>query len=223
MTSPRRDSPPIRGAVAGASAYVLGYLLTDLVAGSKAVSVVMTMTVQTEVGPTSLGTLLVDAEPSTWKAVGWLFYSEHLVAPSLVSPALLSFSNSVQTLEAAGVLYFLLLPPVLLGVAGMAVAGTAPSRTTRLPWLWVEIPVAARHGATVAVGYAPPALLGALLLGINLGRVGVFGPDPLLSLLVMGLTYPIVFGGAGGWLRRQLRELRTERNEDVQTDREPWE
>ena len=63
-------------------------------------------------------------------------------------------------------------------------------------------------GATVAVGYFPLAAIGVLLFETRVG-VGdaAFTQSPELSstLLLVGLAYPLCFGGLGGLLAARLR------------------
>lgn len=219
MNGRRRNSPVLRGVVTGAGAYVLGYLVTYLLVSNRAVAVVKEIQIAMDYGRVTLGTQLGEAGLATWKAVGWLFYGEHLVTPSSLSfPVFfrspVSLEANLEVLGAAGAPYLLLLPPVLLVLAGLVTTWHAPSHTVRLPFVWAEYPVAVRQGAWVAVGYAPLVFLGALLLEVPLSGNGSVGLDPFLSVLVAGVAYPVVFGGAAGWLRHQYAALTTNEEGD---------
>lgn len=219
MNGRRRNSPVFRGVVTGAGAYVLGYLVTYLLVGHRAVAVVETIPIELDYGQVTLGTRLGETGLATWKAVGWLFYGEHLVTPSSLSfpvffRAPISLEANVEVLGAASAPYLLVLPPVLLVLAGLFTTWPAPSHTVRLPFVWAEYPVAARQGAWVAVGYAPLVFLGALLLGVSIPGDTSVGLDPFLSVLVAGVAYPVVFGGVAGWLRHQYADLTTSEEAD---------
>lgn len=53
----------------------------------------------------------------------------------------------------------------------------------------------------IIVGYLPLAVLGAVIFAISepMGYRGI-SPSLLWSILLMGIGYPLLFGGLGGWL-----------------------
>ena len=169
----------IGGAVAGAAAYLLGYL-----------SVYVTQSGRIEEGLSGLNFLaeLFGGDPiSTWQVSGWLFYNAHFV--ETVSPAVFGGTSSRNLLmQAEGAGYLLLVPPVLLLAAGL-VAGRVAGAESPLD--------GARSGAFVLAGYLPLALVGAFLFRYAVGD-GTVAPDIVTAALLAGAVYPGVFGAIGG-------------------------
>ncbi len=123
-------------------------------------------------------------------ALGWLFYSAHFVD---LSAGALGTQNLVELLGLAGLpsYVYYLLPPVFLFLAGRSIArstGHAGMRDEEL----------AARGATALAGYLPAAVLGSVVLTRN----GV-GPELSTTVLLMGVGYPLVFGGLGGFLAKR--------------------
>jgi len=167
------------GAVAGIGASLLGYLVVYLVAASR-------------VRQSLVGDLVETTDAGIWKGVGWVFYNLQFV--DVVGSLSTAGVNVTQSLSLVGEVVspvFYLLPPLLLGAAGVAVV-----RATGVP---DEASGAALAGGTVVVGYLPVAVLGAVVVGVT-DPVSV-GPD-LLSAVVAGAVYPAVFGALGGVLAR---------------------
>ncbi|SDF53820.1 hypothetical protein SAMN04488067_105133 [Halorubrum xinjiangense] len=167
------------GAVAGAAAYLLGYL-----------SVYLTQSGRIEEGLSGLNFLadLFGGDPiSAWQVSGWLFYNAHFV--ETVSPGVLGGTSSRNLLmEAEGAGFLLFVPPVLLFVAGL-VAGRVAGADSPLD--------GARSGALVAAGYLPLAVVGAFLFRYSVGD-GSVAPDIVTAVLLAGAVYPAVFGAIGG-------------------------
>jgi hypothetical protein len=169
----------IGGAVAGAAAYLLGYL-----------SVYVTQSGRIEEGLSGLNFLaeLFGNDPiSAWQVSGWMFYNAHFV--ETVFPALFGGTQSRNLLmEAEGAGFLFVLPPVLLLVGGL-VAGRAAGADGPLD--------GARSGAFVAAGYLPLALVGAFLFRYAVGD-GSVAPDVVTAVLLAGAVYPAAFGALGG-------------------------
>ena len=167
------------GAVAGAAAYLLGYL-----------TVYVTQSGRIEEGLSGLNFLaeLFGGDPiSAWQVSGWLFYNAHFV--ETVSPAVFGGTSSRNLLmQAEGAGYLLFVPPVLLLVAGLA-AGRVAGAETPLD--------GARSGALVAAGYLPLAVVGAFLFRYAVGD-GSVAPDLVTAVLLAGAVYPAAFGALGG-------------------------
>lgn len=186
QSSSRPDTATtVRGVIAGVGAFVVGYVLTY---AWRAPSVSDSLS-----GLNFLAQLLgVDAIP-TWKGVGWLFFGAHGVATRFPTPG--GGTELVNLVEQSGdgtvaVLYVLV--PVLLLLAGALTA-----------WLGeaVDTAEAAMAGATVTVGYFILAAAGTFLFAHAIGDTGMsIAPDPLTSLLLAGVVYPVVFGAIGGAL-----------------------
>lgn len=167
----------IGGAVAGVGAYLLGYL-----------AVYVTQSGRIEEGLTGLNFLagLFGEDPiSTWQVAGWMFYNAQFV--DTVFPPVLGGTQNVL-MQAEGGSFLLLVPPVLLLVAGVTVGLSAGART----------PLdGARSGALVATGYLPLAVIGAFLFRYTAGD-GSVAPDLVTAVLLAGAVYPGVFGAIGG-------------------------
>jgi hypothetical protein len=170
----------VRGALAGACAWLVGYLVAYVWQSGK-------VTEHLEV----IGFFSqLSGEPvSKWKAVAWFFLNAHYVgtkAPTLVGGT--QFLNFV-TREGSVPGLLLVLPPVVLVVAGAAVAYGRSA----------EIVDGASTGATVAVGYLPLSLLAAFLTTYSFGgSEATVAPDPVTAILLAGVVYPAVFGALGG-------------------------
>jgi len=61
-----------------------------------------------------------------------------------------------------------------------------------------------KHGASIAIGYFPLAVLATVFAGVGVGEVELVAIDSLLTLVVTGIVYPVVFGGLGGLLSKGL-------------------
>ena len=174
----------VRGAAAGAVAYLLGYLLTY---AWQAPAVDESLQ-----GINFVADLLGGATVPTWKGVGWLFYNAHVVStrvPTMGGGA--RMVNFVSQSEEGALVLLYALAPVLLVLAGVAAAryGSADRPGT-----------AAAAGATVVVGYLPLAIVGALLVGHTFGGDVRIAPDLITAVAVAGIVYPAFFGAVGGAL-----------------------
>jgi len=122
-----------------------------------------------------------------WQAVGWLFYNAHFVAVTYptfgggrVSMNLIADGNAPTLLY--------VVPPVLLLVAGFALARSAGVR---------DFDTGAIAGASLVVGYLVFAVLG--LVAFRYTAAGsTMHPEYSVGVLLAGLFYPVVFGGIGG-------------------------
>ncbi|MDY6764729.1 MAG: hypothetical protein SV377_03445 [Halobacteria archaeon] len=121
------------------------------------------------------GSTIEGLETDLWHLVWRIFYGSHGVIENT-----LSWTRMEGTYN---LLY--LIPPLLLVVSGFLVA-----RSGGVTGLRGSI----RAGVTVVVSYFALALVGALVMFYTGGS----SPDILGSVLVVGLLYPILFGGVGG-------------------------
>lgn len=173
-----------RGALMGAVAYVLGYLLTFLVVSAS--------------GSGSGG----DSPVPGWKLIGWYFYNGHFVnldvSGQLAGLAASDLSSLVAASDSATVQLVYVVPVVALLVAAVLLY--------RQVGPLAEARDAAIAGALVVVGYLPLALIGALLTAYT-GSISIFGfeigsvtiqPQLLPAVLLAGLVYPLAFGALGG-------------------------
>ncbi|MFB6166078.1 MAG: hypothetical protein ABEJ31_13030 [Haloarculaceae archaeon] len=175
-----RARPYGTGAVAGAAAYLLGYVFTYALTSGR-------------VRDSSLAWFLQNAtgDDVTWKLVGWLFYNAQFVstivdvrAPFVSGTDAVNFVGQNDVFSQA--LY--LLAPLLLVAAGLAVARRRLASD--------DAGDAVLTGATVAVGYLPLAVLGAVLFSVEVGSSSA-APDLLLAAVLAGVVYPVVFGAIG--------------------------
>ncbi|GAA0538393.1 transporter [Halorubrum ejinorense] len=170
----------VGGAVAGAAAYVLGYLF-----------VYVTQSDQVEEGLSGINFFadLFGGDPiSVWRGVGWLFYNAHFVDVSV--PSLIGAARSVNFVsQADGGAYLFVVPPVLLVLAGLAAGRVAGAST----------PVdGARAGALLTAGYLPLAVVGGFLFRVSVGDGATVAPDMITTVLLAGAVYPVAFGAIGG-------------------------
>lgn len=218
MPSIRNRFHLVRAALCGGGAYLVGYLLTFAWLGGRTAEMAGAMRATIRYGggesavasqPT-LATLLGDAGGAATTWAGWLFYNAHFV-PFSVDVADLPASGSVTVpnvvLAAESTLVWVLfaVPPILLAVAGAIAARGAPDGVGLLR-------ARTRRGMSIAIGYLPLAVGGALVFVAtpSIWRRGAVAPDLLLSVLLMGLVYPMLFGGLGGWLATRLTATQAE-------------
>ena len=174
----------VRGAAAGAVAYLLGYVVTY---AWRAPAVGEALQ-----GVNFVAELLGGEAVPTWKAVGWLYYNAHVVAtrvPTLGGgDRLVNFIG--QSDDGSLVLLYALVPLVLV------LAGVAAARYSN-----ADRPgTAAAAGAAVLAGYLPLAVVGAFVVGHTFGGDLRIAPDLLTAVALAGIVYPAFFGAAGGAL-----------------------
>lgn len=165
------------GAVLGAGAWLLGYLLVYVLEGSQvknsgAVDLIEAMT----------------GQEVAWKIVGWLFFNAHFVETN-VETSLFGTSavNFIARSEGnAWVLY--LIPPVVLLGAGALLARIAGRLTAT---------EGAKVGLLVVPAYFVLSFVGALAFGVDAGSAST-APDLLTAAALAGLLYPAFLGALGG-------------------------
>ena len=181
----------VRGTGAGFAAFLVGYFVTWIIAGTRASGIVV-------------GGFFGGAVPD-WRALLWVFFDSHFVGtrtPQVVGPdgELLARPYLVDTVGTLG-LEFLYLVPVVLTVAAGALAAFGVAPTPREGF---------RAGLTVAVGY-----LLAVLVGLFVASSGGVGPSPLRALVVAGVVYPLAFGALGGYLAGRFGTRRLDAGGEV--------
>lgn len=145
-----------------------------------------------------------DSVPS-WKAAGMTLYNAHLVDLTYSTP---SDSSAVNLIDAAGgglVSFALFVPPLFLLLAGFVAVYVADVTT--------DLPNALAAGALTLVGYLVFAVLGTVLF-THTETISFFGfegqytlsPPLLLSVVFLGILYPVVCGGVGGAAAYLLRD-----------------
>ncbi|WP_338741270.1 transporter [Haloplanus salilacus] len=177
------DLPLVEGFVAGAAAWVVGYVLTAVV--------VLARLENSELGELSNG---VDGGGSSIDLVGWVFFNGHFVE-TVVEADFLGFGGSSTTSFVGGdgftpLLY--LVPVALLVGSGLAVGRSRGVTDTT-------------EGAVTGVLVVPPYLalsaIGAVLFRVSNEALGAsFGgrPELLPAVLLAGVVFPSVFGALGG-------------------------
>lgn len=165
----------VGGAAAGAVAYVLGYLVVYVTQGDRIEETLSTFNFLAD---------LFGGDPiPTWQAAGWAFYNSHFVDTVFTISGVESRN---LLMEADGGSLLFVLPPLLLLVAGVAVARADGASTPA---------EGARAGVFVAAGYLPLAVIGGFLFRYAGGEIA---PDIVTAVLLAGAVYPVVFGAAGG-------------------------
>lgn len=174
------------GAVAGAAAYALGYLV---------VYVTQRGSVDERLREFNFVIELLGGDPiPTWQAVGWLFYNAHTVDVVFPGFGRTRRENLIASADEGTLTLLYLLPPALLLGAGLATA--ALSR--------VDSPSSGGvAGALVALGYLPLAVAGTFVFAYAMGD-GSIAPETMPGVVLAGAVYPVAFGGIGGAIGGEL-------------------
>lgn len=176
------------GAIAGVAAFLLGYLLTGVVASGDV--------------PRSLS----ETVPA-WKSTGWYFYNAHFV--DLTSTLQIGGTSGGETgsliegSDSGTVQLLYVVPPIAILLASAALLGWVDEAT--------DAAGGAFRGALVVVGYLPLAVLGAVVTGHTVEASvpfvtvsGTIEPQLVPAAVIAGLLYPIVFGAIGGAIASRL-------------------
>lgn len=163
------------GALSGAGAFVAGYVLTWILAGTR-------VTQLTVGGP--FGSAVPD-----WRAILWVFYDSHFVGtgtPRIIGPGgdVGGSGRLVDTVGLLGVEYLYVVPPLVLLAAGGALA-------------WRLGASDAREGVRAGIRLVPGYFV-LVVLGMMIGQQTGVGPSPLRAVVVAGVVYPVAFGAFGG-------------------------
>jgi hypothetical protein len=116
--------------------------------------------------------------------VGWWIYNSFFVTV----PDDFGFLESELVVPAIG---YTVIAAIFLFLAGRSVARSQGTFETPNEQM-------ALYGATVAVGYTLAAVAGAIIL-----EEGGNSPDLVESILLIGIVFPVVFGGLGGYLAKR--------------------
>lgn len=173
----------IPGIGGGIIAYFLGYVITYVSHGS---------TVEEQLRAFNFLADLFGGDPvPSWQGVGWLFYNAHFVRtriPGLGGPR---SENFIAAGDDGTLTLLYLVPVVALFAAGFAVVTLGSDDEAD------ELATGAVDGAAVVAGYLPLAVLGLFVFAYSIGD-GSIEPDPIASVFLAGIIYPVVFGGLGG-------------------------
>jgi hypothetical protein len=192
---------PLRRSIpAGLGAFVTGYLISVVIAGSR-LQAVMAITVTGEfVEQATLGRLF-GSPPSPTVVGGWLFYNAQFIPTSIPTSDAINglgrLTNRSLLLAIDGSLLLLyLVPLVLVLAAGYLTVRTGPTYGVRGETY---------GGASVALGYLPPLIIGAFLLRADVPTAPpVASPDGLQTIFI-GLVYTLLVGAIGG----KMAEIRS--------------
>jgi hypothetical protein len=152
------------------------------------------------------GANLANSQTELYELAGWVFYGGHRV--EMTSPFASESVNYLEQMYSGSVsttvpkLAFYAIPALGLLLAGRAVASRVTSRRA-------TDADKVKAGATVALGYAALAVAGAATVfsvdvsafGASLAQAsGSIKPEMQSAVIFMGIAYPIVAGGLGGYL-----------------------
>jgi len=187
------DTLSTRGTALGALAALLGYAATYLLRLDA---------LETAAAAPAGRFTAREAGPAAWQLAGWLWVSVHHVALRASKGTMVAGYELpvAPTATDPWAWYLFAVPPVLLVAAGALAAGSAD--TSRL---------AIRRGAGVAAGYllaAACSLYAFRWTGVFQydGMYRVVVPEAVPTLVVLGLAFPVAFGGLGAWLRHTHTE-----------------
>lgn len=177
------DLPLIEGAIAGAAAWIVGYVLTALV-------------VLARIEDSTLGEVsdTVGDGGSGIDFIGWVFFNSHFV-DTVVEADFLGFggSSTASFIGGDGFTPLLYLFPVALLVGSGLAVGRSQGVT--------ETPDGAVAGALVVPPYLVLSAVGAVLFRVSTEALGASfsgQPELLPAVLLAGVVYPAVFGAIGG-------------------------
>lgn len=197
--------PGGRKTVWGVVAYVASYLLAYGLSGAWLGTALAATTVTTRDGPQSVAALLGETAVPTWTGAGWLFYNAHLVSIAVSRPLQRPALENLLTSTGGSALGLLVVPPLLLVLAGVMATRTADTASA-LRFDLVTRPslrYGLNGGLVITFGYLPLALTGVIIFSVSAGvRIA---PDLLLGWVLAGMVYPVVFGGIGGVLVHRWR------------------
>ncbi len=178
-------SHALTGAAMGVGAAVLSYLLTYLLAVVDG---------------------LETSEQAAWKVVGLIWYSAHNVeivgrasgfGGSVTDSANVVVNDGLLPVDigtAVPALLYYVVPVLALVFGGYLTVRLAGDRLG-------SVGEGAVAGATVAIGATVVAILGRFLFEITVtwfGAQASAAPSLLPAVLLVGILYPVVFGGLGG-------------------------
>lgn len=185
------DELPLReGAIYGAAAYVVGYILTYVLVSLD--------------GEADLGQLGGTDIVSPYQVVGWVFYAAHFVDTEFTGLGMSESANllSEGTYQFPTLLYYAI-PIVALVGAGYLLADNLGLDDA-------ESGDAARAGAMVAAGYLPLAAVGAFVFTVEESQSAMgqtvtisMGPPTTTAIVLAGIVFPVVLGAIGGLLRSE--------------------
>lgn len=190
--SPAEDAslPLARGAVAGAAAWLSGYLVAYVWNAE---------TVREALQGIGFVSRLLggDAVPA-WKGVAWLYLNAHFVATEIPTVTGGTRTTNFVTADGGGSPALFALAPVILLVAGALVVRTLGAHDPTTPGDGDSL-AGAKVGATTTLGYLPLTAGTAVLSAHAIGDTdAAIAPDLVTAILLAGVACPVVFGALGG-------------------------
>jgi len=174
----------IRGAAAGAGAFVAAYLLSFLLWAF--VELPEPSTIGEAFDQAVLGALR-DSVPA-WKAAGYVLFNAQFVDLTYEGTLSASTFSVVDLASGSGLGLAYVVPPLCLAAAGYLVASAPGVRGTSQ---------SAVAGALVAIGQLALVVVGAFLFAAESdgASLGVSLPN---AVILAGIVYPVAFGAVGG-------------------------
>lgn len=188
------DVPTAKSVGYGVAAYVVTYVLFFVLKGSQGVQ---EFTSGFEQGAGSTFEQLGIDPPSAFEIAGWVFYLSHNAGIE-ISVSAMGQSQSLNMNPGLGnEAYLMAIPPIVLVAAGYLLATRESPAGASLP----------KVGASLAAGYVILSLVGVFAFAWSATIEGGFGQQATLTVkpqlvmaLVVGLVYPAIFGGVGGFI-----------------------
>lgn len=215
------------GLLVGAAAYLTGYLLVGLL-----------WAIETDGSLSLPGEAGEELSISTHETVGWLFYNAHFVDVGFEFMGFGLWANLLSGSLSGSLVEMGRMMTQEFGESEGELAGFDGILATVPFPVWVAVPVvvlvaagfllarradpddpteAATAGAAAVVGYFALTMVGAYLFTVSVGSEMFsieVGPQLTWAAGLMGIVYPILFGGAGGALAAKVDE-RTDPAEDA--------
>ena len=201
-----RQDPPVdvvAGALFGAGAFIVGWLLTfmgSLVGTVSAAANTPTPSAAANVPASSPATPgPTPSTPGDGSGDSVAEGSTALADPGGLSGTLLSHVRVHDMGRLTGSSFEpLLLPHTLVVVALLVVAGYVVASSAGHQWMSGGF----KHGASIATGYFALTLLSMLVLVVQVEGVDLVAVKTALALVLTGVVYPVVFGGLGGLIAK---------------------
>lgn len=213
----RGQRPLARAAATGGVTYLAGALLASLWVGAQPAGSLTDVPVRvrefapvsTLTDPTLAGLV---GEVSRPTLAAWVYANAHLVRVVEWSyPTTGAVVPNLVLTGSPGRLVLLAVPPAVLASAGGFLArNETPGTVDDLPLLRLSLPAGAVRGMAVWVGYLPAAVIAAFATSAPTSHPSLapFAPGLVGAVVLMGVAYPLAFGGLGGWLATRLRSAR---------------
>ena len=198
--------PGGRGAIWGMVAYVTGFMVSLALVSSRQSELYSNVAIVVESSSYPLTELLTGAHTPLWKWAGLAFHNAHFVDVIFRGvPEYRQVMTSVDLLKQAGgpFLLLFLVPPLFL-IASGALTTRKATETTQLRFDLGGTGTsrfAFNGGIITLFGYLPLAIVGGIVFVLDIPGTGTMQVDLLKSWVLVGMIYPFIFGGIGGYLR----------------------